>query len=55
MKLIKWFIEGIASINLFPVIPDLPQQTDTEAIASVWRNVGDDLRTAIEKNDRLHD
>ena len=53
----KSFFDGMFSLSIFPPpierepeIKKILEQTDEEAIASDWKNVGDDLRKAIRNN-----
>lgn len=43
----RWFWHGMTSISIFPDLPELPQRTDAEAIASDWQQVGDGIRESI--------
>ncbi len=46
--LLKWFLEGMGTITVFPSLPDVPQRSDAESIALDWQCVGDEIRKAAK-------
>jgi hypothetical protein len=55
----RWraFLRGAASLLDFQgaLVPRHPVQTDREAIAQVWREVGGDLAEALSQYPKQHD
>ena len=48
-RLIRCFLKGMASLNLFPVYEYPEILSDEKAIYEAWKVVGDALRDAMEK------